>query len=104
MLERHAFAEGNRPHIDLLKDARRSILETLASIEYQYGLNVKRAYTQFKSDECYPGQAADVAAGIATHILEERGLVGVVSQFEYITYNGARISLKDAEEQMRRGR
>ena len=49
-------------------------------------------------------QAADVAAGIASKLLETENLVAVVKSFEYVTYNGRRLSVSDAEEETRRMR
>jgi hypothetical protein len=101
ILSRHAFDEGNQRHIELLEDARLSILKTLSSSESWCPLNPQQGYPQFKSRESFFGQAADIAAGIATHVMEAQALVATVSQFEYVTYNGIRVSRKDAEEQMR---
>jgi hypothetical protein len=102
VLGQHAFDEGNQRHIDLLEDARSSILDTLSSSESWYLLNRRPSYPQFNSRESLFGQAADIAAGIATHVMVAHRLVGVVSKFEYVTYNGARLFRQDAEEQMRR--
>lgn len=105
VLDRHAYDEGHPRHIELLEDAQANILETLSTpglwfqLKRQVGLP---GYPQFDSRECYFGQAADIAAGLARHAFETEGLVSLVSCFEYVTYNGERISLKDAEEQTRR--
>jgi len=101
VLGQHAFDEGNQSHIDLLEDARASILETLSSSESWLLLARQPGYPQFKSSDSFLGQATDIAAGIAAHVMEAHGLVGVVSQFESVTYNGARVSRQDAEEHMR---
>lgn len=37
-----------------------------------------------------------------SHIYARQGLIGVADRFEYVTYNGARVSRADAEEEMRR--
>jgi len=103
VLGQHAFDEGNQRHIKLLEDARSSILETLSSFEsWNLLLDRRPSYPQFDSRESLFGQAADIAAGIATHVMEAYGLVGVVTQFEYVTYNGVRLCRQDAEEEMRR--
>jgi hypothetical protein len=105
VLDRHAFDEGHPHHIELLEDARACILETLSNPMSWLQRKKKTeqpGYAQFDSRESYFGQAADIAAGFARHLLEEEGLVGGVSRFEYVTYNGERMSLIDAEEQARR--
>jgi len=47
-------------------------------------------------------QAADFAAGIASDIYASHKLTGVVERFEYVTFNGERVSLSDAEEHVRK--
>ena len=39
-----------------------------------------------------PIQAADIAAGIARELWRQNSLVHLVRHFEYVTYNGERIS------------
>ncbi len=105
VLDRHAYDEGHPRHIQLLEDARTNILETL-STPGSWPPTRKRTratgYSQFDSRECYFGQAADIAAGLARHVYETEKLVTIVSRFEHVTHNGERMSLKGAEEQMRR--
>lgn len=103
ILKTHAFDEGNQRHVDLLEAARSSILKTLTldSPYLQYSLARAPRYRQIKSHESSFIQAADVAAGFATRIMEADGLVGVVSRFEYVTHNGVRLSRGAAEERMR---
>lgn len=106
VLDRHAYDEGHPRHIELLEDARANILETLSTPGSWFPFRRKNvelpSYPQFDSRECYFGQAADIAAGLARHVFEAEGLVSVVSRFDHLTYNGERMSLKDAEERMRR--
>ncbi len=97
--------DGHPRHIQLLEDARTNILETL-STPGSWPPTRKRTratgYSQFDSRECYFGQAADIAAGLARQVYETEKLVAIVSRFEHVTHNGERMSLKGAEEQMRR--
>ena len=104
ILKTHAFDEGNHRHVDLLETARSFILKTLAAPDFFYRFEAPPRYRQIKSHESPFIQAADVAAGFATRLMETDGLIGVVSRFEYVTYNGVRSSRSDAEERMRLGR
>jgi hypothetical protein len=45
----------------------------------------------------YLVQTADIAAGFASKLLEVGGLLRVATIFEYVTYNGARLTQADAE-------
>jgi hypothetical protein len=104
ILKTHAFDEGNQRHMDLLETARSSILKTLAAPDFFHRIEAPPRYRQIKSHESSFIQAADVAAGFATRLMDTDGLIGVVSRFEYVTYNGVRSSRSDAEERMRLGR
>ena len=55
-----------------------------------------------ESKESYYIQAADFAAGIAADLYAKEKVIGLVNRFEYVTYNGERLSRTDAEEVMRR--
>ncbi len=59
-------------------------------------------YVELESKSSYYVQAADFAAGIATDIYTSEKLIGVVRRFEYVTFNGRRVSRSDAEEEMRK--
>jgi hypothetical protein len=65
---------------------------------------LKGGYIEVESSESYYVQAADFAAGIASDLFSRERLTGVVLRFEYVTYNGRRISLADAEEEIKRQR
>jgi len=58
-------------------------------------------FVEVESKESYYVQAADLAAGIASDIYATRKLIGVVENFEYVTFNGRRISGADAEDEMK---
>jgi hypothetical protein len=101
VLKTHAFDEGNPKHLRLLESARGNILENLKE-PYESGMKIK-PYSQTDSKDSFLVQAADIAGGIASRILETPlNLVAVASSFEYVTYNGKRISVKEAEEEIRR--
>ncbi len=98
----HAFDKGNERHIKLLESTRRSMIDDLAAHARAFRLVTRPGFVEVESRESYYIQAADFAAGIASDIYASQTLVGVVKHFEYVTYNGVRVSLADAEEEMRR--
>jgi hypothetical protein len=103
LLPVHAFDDGNQKHLNLLEEARSEVFQELAAHDRVYGLiQNRRCIVPAESKESFYVQAADIAAGIASHIYGTKGLVGVIDHFEYVTYNGVRVSRADAEEEMRR--
>ncbi len=102
ILKTHAFDRGDQGHLELLESARSNILKNLRDPYMPERPGETKPYTQLDSAFSYPVQAADIAAGIASKLLETQSLVTVVSAFEYVTYNGQRISVADAEEELRR--
>jgi hypothetical protein len=102
LLPTHAFDKGNRPHLELLENTRHSIIEELAAKERFNHVIRQRKLPELESKQSYYIQAADFAGGIAADIYGREKLLGVVSRFEYVTYNGARISRADAEEEIRK--
>jgi len=85
--------------LELLESARENILKNLSE-PYEFQLEAK-PYSQTDCKDSFQVQAADIAAGIASKILETLNLVAVVSSFEYVTYNGRRLSVNEAEEELR---
>jgi hypothetical protein len=57
-------------------------------------------YCEFDSKDTLFGQAADIAAGIASTYFQREGIVGLVSRFEHVTYNGKRARVSDVAEVM----
>jgi hypothetical protein len=103
LLPVHAFDDGNQKHLNLLDEKRSQVFRELAAHDHVYGLIVKRpSIVPVESRESFYVQAADIAVGIACQIYAREGLIGVLDRFEYVTYNGARVSRSDAEEEMRR--
>lgn len=101
VLDTHTFDSGDQKQISLLERARTTILENLREVRYGMARTEAKPYVQLGSTDSFLIQAADIAAGIVSRMLETRTLVAVVSAFEYVTYNGRRLSLSDAEELMR---
>ncbi len=104
VLKTHTFDKGDQRQMALLESARGNILENLRGPYQTEAVRGRKPYSQLDSKDSYLLQAADIAAGIASKILEAQNLVAVVSSFEYVTYNGRRISVGDAEEELRRMR
>lgn len=104
LLPTHAFDKGDTKQIELLETTRHSMIDELATHDRLHGLIVKDGFKEIDSKESYYIQAADFAAGVASNIYGSEGLVGVALRFEYVTYNGRRVSLADAEDEMREQR
>lgn len=104
LLPVHAFDKGDLRQVQVLEETRDSLFRELTVHEHLYGLIAQRGFIEVESSECFCVQAADLAAGIASDLYGSEGLVGVVSRFSYVTYNGSRVSLADAEEEMKRSR
>lgn len=101
ILDRHAFDKGDAQQIERLEDARTKILGVLRQYE-AVNLAVAQRHIQIESSGSYLVQAADIAAGFASKLLEIEGPVRVATSFEYVTYNGRRLSQADAEAEEKR--
>jgi hypothetical protein len=103
LLPVHAFDDGNQKQLDLLEEKRSEVFRELAAHDYVYGLmRTRPSIVPVESRESFYVQAADIAAGFASQIYGAHGLIGVLEKFEYVTYNGIRVSRSDAEEEMQR--
>ncbi len=103
LLSVHAFDEGNAKQLELLEHSRQSIIRELAAHDCRCGFIVpKPGFVATESKESYYVQAADIAAGIASDLYASGGLIGVIDRWEYVTFNGVRVSRTDAEEEMRK--
>lgn len=102
VLKSHAFDKGDKQQLEVLEVTRAGILSNLQ--RYPEGPRRRRIapYSEAESKESYLVQAADIAAGIASKIIETEHIVAVLSKFEYVTYNGWRISMSEAEEIVRK--
>jgi hypothetical protein len=102
----HAFDKGNERAIDWLEDERRIIAkEILMRNAYRYGyeydeLRLSPLYS-IDSRKSLFVQAADIAAGIAKYLYEIGSILEVTLRFDYVTFNGWRISQDDAAEKMK---
>lgn len=103
LIPTHAFDVGNKPHIQLLERTRLEMFDEFSADDcfYQFLAREKPGFVELESKESHYIQAADFAAGIASDIFASHKLTGVVERFEYVTFNGRRVSLADAEDYVR---
>ncbi len=97
----HAFDRGNERELQVLEEARRNIIAELDGLERAYTVPLSEAFVQIDSRDSFYIQAADFAARIAGAVYGSEGLTRVASRFEYVTYNGRRVSKAEAEEKTR---
>jgi hypothetical protein len=104
VLDTHAFDKGDASYVPLIEDARRRIVGNLKppSMDPDTHTNMPiRPYSELESEKSFFVQAADIAGGFASRLMERSGLTSVAGSFEYVTYNGSRLSRTEAEEQER---
>lgn len=103
LLRSHGFDRGSGPIMAELEGGRRSLIEQYSSRLWYLPAGEINPLFSFDSRESFQTQAADVAAGIARIVFQNDGLMGLVRRFQYVTYNGERVSEADAAELTRRG-
>jgi hypothetical protein len=91
-----AYDEGNKKAIDWVRDKREEVIRMADGFRGYPWLTPRAPIESLESHKSVLLQAADFAAGIAKTILEREGLVPLVKTFEYVIYNGSRISEDDA--------
>lgn len=106
ILDKHAFDKGDAKQIERLENARDKVLDVLQTFEANpFGPkpmpSAVRRHVEVDSSGSFLVQAADIAAGFASKLLENGGLVRVVTTFEYVTHNGVRLTQADAEREQR---
>lgn len=93
----HAFDEGDDSSIKWIKGQRdHFVLNTV------YGLHgfLKPLYGSIDSRLSLRTQAADIAARIGQRIYDDNGLNGLLDQFDYITFNGEKITESNVKNRM----
>jgi hypothetical protein len=85
----HAFDEGDDASVKWVKGQRDHF-----AINTVYGLNgfLKPLYGNIDSRLSPRTQAADIAARIGQRLYDKNGLEGLLDQFEYVTFNGEKIT------------
>jgi hypothetical protein len=86
----HAFDTGDSKEVQWIDSERKDVM---CRIDRHGIFSVSpQPLTELDSRECFWIQAADFAAGIAREILHRKDLVQLVAAFDYVTYNGKRLS------------
>ncbi len=103
LLDGHGFDKGDEQQIRVLEQTRDRLMESLIAHDPLGRRMLLKPvnHVEVESSGSLFGQAADVAAGIASSYFMREGLPAVVANFEYVTYNGRRIGLTEAEEIVR---
>lgn len=95
LTDTHAFDKGDDQQMRVLEDVRGKLIESMTDPNDMFSrMQMMRApiqkYVEFDSKDTLFGQAADIAAGIASAYFDREGITGIVSRFEHVTYNGKR--------------
>jgi hypothetical protein len=95
----HAFDKGDDQQMRALETVRGRLIDSMTdannSLSRMQRLIPLTEYVDFDSKNTALGQAADLAAGIASALFERKGIAGLVTRFEHVTYNGKRTSEAD---------
>ena len=101
----HAFDAGSERLTSMLDNRRRSMVERLTR---NSGLTIRRrdpsdvaAFVDMDSRADKRIQAADVVAGLASHVLGKEGPVGLVRRWGKVYYNGSRLTENNLEPVLR---
>lgn len=96
----HAFDEGDDASIEWLEEQR----EFFTSYQACGWLNPRPFYGKVDSRFSERIQAADIAAGIAERIYDKYHIPGLLDQFDYITFNGERLTESNHSDRIERWR
>lgn len=88
----HAFDAGHTPRVKWIEGQRTSVLAQTDRHGHFYPAFTPEPLIEIDSVGSVPIQAADIAASIAKEIWYRDSLVHLVRHFEYVTYNGERVS------------
>ena len=100
----HAFDRGNQKYIDLMEAERKKIARQMSRQHSWFEDEYKLAPLEgnLDSQKSFFIQASDIAAGIAKHLFEVGGIFSVTMSFEYVMFNGKRMSQNEAYETMKK--
>ena len=98
----HAFDRGDNQAVQWIDISRREVISRAAhQVSHYYPNGLRPLYGDVDSTSSFYTQAADIAAGFARHLYQQQGIVSLTDKFEYVTFNGQRISRADAEQKTR---
>lgn len=95
----HAFDRGNKKLVDLTDDERTEVARSMRYHEFwlkEYPFSPLQE--DVDSRKSFYIQASDIAGGIAKQLYENGGIFTVTQNFEYVIFNGRRISQNEAYE------
>jgi hypothetical protein len=93
----HAFDEGNSQAVKWIEEQRADVLAQIDRDRHFYPACLPGPLQELVSTESVPIQAADIAATIARELWHRNNLPHLVRRFEYVTFNGERLSEGRAE-------
>jgi hypothetical protein len=89
----HAFDEGHSHAVKWIESQRIAVLSELdRRREFYPSYFLPEPLQELVSTESVPIQAADIAASISRELWARNNLLHLVRRFEYVTYNGERLS------------
>jgi hypothetical protein len=94
----HAFDEGHSHAVKWIEEQRVDVLAQIDRNRHYYPAYLPKPLIELVSTESVPIQAADVAASVARELWRRNDLPHLVKHFEYVTFNGERLSDGRAEQ------
>jgi hypothetical protein len=88
----HAFDEGNCRAVKWIEERRADVLAQTDRQNNFYPAFLPEPLQELPSTESIPIQAADIAASIARELWHRNNLPYLLLHFDYVTYNGERLS------------
>jgi hypothetical protein len=88
----HAFDEGNKTEMAWIEARRAEVLSHIDQKNHFFPDFLPEPLVAVSSAESIPIQAADIAASIARELWHRNNLPYLLSHFDYVTYNGERLS------------
>ena len=94
----HAFDEGHTHAVKWIEGQRADVLSQIDRNRHHYPAYLPQPLVELVSTESVPIQAADIAASIAREMWHRNNLPHLVRRFEYVTFNGERLSDTRAQQ------
>lgn len=97
----YAFDEGDHPAVKWMESARETSVDAMFPYDFWRKRFLKKL-PEVDSKKSYFTQIGDIAAKFAGQIYERGGLIEVTKKFEFVTFNGERITEEIASENVRK--